>query len=35
VCEHHHHDIHEGNRTLRLRDGRHISPLGWTDRPAG
>ncbi len=31
VCEHHHHDIHEGNRILRLRDGRCISPRGWVD----
>ena len=33
LCEHHHHDIHEGKRTLRLRDGRHIGPLGWVDLP--
>lgn len=31
VCEHHHHDIHEGRRTLRLRDGRLIGPTGWID----
>lgn len=29
VCEHHHHDIHEGGRTLRLWDGRYINPTGW------
>lgn len=34
ACDHHHHDIHEGGRTLRLRDGRHINPTGWTDGPA-
>lgn len=33
VCEHHHHDVHEGRRTLRLRDGRYISPIGWADGP--
>ncbi len=33
LCEHHHHDIHEGKRTLRLRDSRHIGPLGWIDAP--
>ena len=31
LCESHHHDIHEGRRTLRLRDGRYINPTGWTD----
>jgi hypothetical protein len=35
VCEHHHHDIHEGGRTLQLRDGRYICPIGWADGPAG
>jgi hypothetical protein len=35
VCEHHHHDIHEGGHTLRLRDGRYICPTGWADGPAG
>ncbi|MDT7569900.1 MAG: hypothetical protein QOE05_74 [Actinomycetota bacterium] len=34
VCEHHHHDIHEGGHTLRLRDGRYICPTGWADGPA-
>ncbi|HEU0102156.1 MAG TPA: hypothetical protein VFR07_07510 [Mycobacteriales bacterium] len=29
VCEHHHHDVHEGGRTLRLRDGRLINFTGW------
>ncbi len=31
LCPHHHHDIHEGQRTLRLRDSRHIGPTGWID----
>lgn len=31
VCEHHHHDIHEGQRALRLRDGRLIGPTGWVE----
>jgi hypothetical protein len=34
VCDHHHHDIHEGGHTLRLRDGRYINPIGWADGPA-
>jgi hypothetical protein len=34
VCEHHHHDVHEGGFTLRLRDGRYINPTGWADGPA-
>jgi hypothetical protein len=34
VCEHHHHDIHEGGRTLRLRNGRYICPIGWADGPS-
>ena len=29
VCTHHHHDVHEGHRMLRLRDGRLIGPAGW------
>ena len=29
LCPHHHHDIHEGQRTLRLRDQRRIGPTGW------
>ncbi|GAC1445232.1 MAG: hypothetical protein NVS3B26_11440 [Mycobacteriales bacterium] len=31
ACQHHHHDIHDGQRTLRLRDGRRITPTGWAD----
>ncbi|MCW2725986.1 MAG: hypothetical protein JWN35_2907 [Frankiales bacterium] len=34
LCDSNHHDIHEGRRTLRLRDGRHINPTGWADGPA-
>lgn len=34
ACDTHHHDIHEGARILRLRDGRHINPTGWADGPA-
>ncbi|MCW2607314.1 MAG: hypothetical protein JWO60_2007 [Frankiales bacterium] len=29
LCEHHHHDVHEGHKTLRLRDGRRIDDRGW------
>jgi len=29
ICEHCHHDVHDGHRTLRLRDGRLINELGW------
>ena len=28
-CERCHHDLHEGGRTVRLRDGRLLSPDGW------
>lgn len=31
LCSCHHHDLHEGERTLRLRDGRSIHPEGWVD----
>jgi hypothetical protein len=34
LCDSNHHDIHEGHRTLRLRDGRYINPTGWADGPA-
>jgi hypothetical protein len=34
LCEHCHHDLHEGHRTLRLRNGRHIDDHGWTTAPA-
>jgi hypothetical protein len=29
ACEHCHHDLHDGHRTLRLRDGRLINEYGW------
>lgn len=29
LCEHCHHDLHEGHATLRLRDGRLIDENGW------
>ncbi|MCU1690977.1 MAG: hypothetical protein JWM64_68, partial [Frankiales bacterium] len=31
-CEHHHHDLHDGSKTLRLRDGRHLDEWGWAQR---
>lgn len=31
LCTLHHHNLHEGGRTLRLRDGRSIHPEGWVD----
>ena len=30
LCQHDHRDLHEGHRTLRLKDGRHIDEHGWT-----
>jgi hypothetical protein len=29
LCESSHHDVHEGGRTIRLKDGRLLSPEGW------
>ena len=29
LCEKSHHDVHEGGKTLRLKDGRLLSPHGW------
>ena len=29
ACEHCHRDLHDGHRTLRLRDGRLINEFGW------
>ena len=29
LCEHCHHDLHEGRRTLLLRNGRYINDHGW------
>ncbi len=34
ICPRHHHDLHTGKRTLRLRDSRCINENGWTDGPA-
>lgn len=31
ICEHCHHDVHDGHRTLRLRDGRLINEFGWVE----
>jgi hypothetical protein len=28
-CEHSHHDIHEGGKTLLLKDGRLLNANGW------
>ncbi len=33
LCEHCHHDLHEGRRTLRLRDGRLVDDHGWATEP--
>ena len=33
LCDTTHHDLHEGGRTIRLRDGRRLGPHGWTDPP--
>jgi hypothetical protein len=29
LCASSHHDVHEGGKTLRLKDGRLLSPDGW------
>jgi hypothetical protein len=29
VCDSTHHDIHEGGKTIRLKDGRLLGPEGW------
>jgi len=34
LCEHTHHDLHSGDKTIRLKDGRYLSPTGWVDRPS-
>ncbi len=33
VCDVLHHDLHEGQRTVLLRDGRYLSEHGFVDRP--
>jgi hypothetical protein len=35
ICPRCHHDLHNGNKTLRLRDGRWLNQHGWTHGPAG
>jgi len=35
ICTHDHRALHEGHRTLRLKDGRHIDELGWVTTPNG
>ena len=34
LCERSHHDLHEGGKTLLLKDGRHLGPDGWVQRVA-
>jgi hypothetical protein len=34
VCETLHHDLHDGHRTVRLRDGRFLNEHGFVDRPS-
>jgi hypothetical protein len=29
LCKGNHHDVHDGHRTLLLRDGRRIDENGW------
>jgi hypothetical protein len=31
LCESSHHDVHEGGKTIRLKDGRLLSPEGWVE----
>jgi hypothetical protein len=31
LCKGNHHDLHDGRRTLLLRDGRRIDENGWVD----
>lgn len=33
LCESTHRELHEGRRTVRLRDGRTLSPQGWVAAP--
>jgi hypothetical protein len=33
LCKSDHHDVHDGHRTIRLRDGRLIDDNGWVDEP--
>jgi hypothetical protein len=34
ACEVLHQDIHEGGKTVRLRDGRYLNEQGWVDCPS-
>ena len=34
TCDRHHHDLHTGGKTLRLRDGRWLNANGWTHGPS-
>jgi hypothetical protein len=34
LCKGNHHDVHDGHRTLRLRDGRLIDENGWAEEAA-
>ena len=29
LCQHCHHDVHDGQHVLRLKDGRRLGPDGW------
>jgi hypothetical protein len=33
-CEVTHHDLHEGDKTIRLKDGRLVNPTGWVQASA-
>ena len=33
VCDVLHHDLHDGKRTVRLRDGRYLNEHGFVDSP--
>ncbi len=35
VCEQTHHDIHQGHKTIKLKDGRYLGPDGWVSGPRG
>lgn len=30
ICDVLHRDLHEGGKTITLRDGRHLNESGWT-----
>jgi hypothetical protein len=34
VCQVLHRDLHEGHRTVRLRNGRYLNEHGYTDTPS-